>query len=189
MLMYKMKIYAILSFVSLFSISIVAGGLDQHEQLREAIREKDIAKVKQLIDAGAKINIPFDNGWTALHQAMTVGDTDVIKDIIKLLIRKGAHVNAQTERSGQTSLMMATQIGDKDIVQILLNAGADVTLKDKNGLSAMDHAKLQDKREIGRMLVEAFLRQKKIKEPSRKALKEHIPQPIIDEILSYLHQP
>jgi ankyrin repeat protein len=41
-------------------------------------------------------------------------------------------VNAQAN-SGATPLMMAVQTGQRDLVQILLNKGADARAKDKNG--------------------------------------------------------
>ena len=57
-------------------------------------------------------------------------------DVAKLLLDKGADVNAKTGK-GKTALMMAAENGHADIVHALLGKGADVNAKTSNGWTAL----------------------------------------------------
>ncbi len=62
---------------------------------------------------------------------------------VKYLIQNGANINA-TDLSGVTALMHAASIGGEqgcDFVSFLLNSGADVFAKDKQGRTAYDYIK------------------------------------------------
>ena len=52
-------------------------------------------------------------------------------------LQKGAAVNVQNEH-GSSALMLAALYGNTDIVQALLEAGADKTIKDYEGKTAYD---------------------------------------------------
>jgi len=69
------------------------------------------------------------------------------KDIVKLLLDKGADPNIQ-DNNGQTALMYASSFGHKDIVELLLDRDADTNLKDNNGYTAMTCAIKYDRPEI-----------------------------------------
>jgi ankyrin repeat protein len=58
-------------------------------------------------------------------------------DIVKLLIDKGADVNARRADDRETALMWAAQIADLDLVRLLLKNGADVHAKDCHGKTAL----------------------------------------------------
>jgi len=65
---------------------------------------------------------------------------------VKILLKKGANVNAQTTR-GYTALMMCT--GNKNIkgVKMLLEAGDRINIKKNNGHTALDIAKARGYKE------------------------------------------
>jgi ankyrin repeat protein len=75
---------------------------------------------KILIDAGAQVNV-VDSfvGWTPLFRAAMKGNNE----IVKLLIAKGADVNAKTP-DGETALSTAQEHHLSDTVEILKAAGA-----------------------------------------------------------------
>ena len=100
--------------------------------------------VKLLIDAGAKIN---QSGWTALHYAASVGDTQ----IMLMLLDKAADIDAKSPNK-TTPLMMAVRSGSSSAVQLLLDKGADRNLINELGLSALDFAIQLEKREIAALL-------------------------------------
>ena len=83
------------------------------------------------------VNIRDTAGSTALNLA--VSEPDMLP-VIKLLIGRGANIdNADT--MGETPLMLATLSDNKEIVEFLVDSGADKTLKNKRGQTAYDIAK------------------------------------------------
>lgn len=78
--------------------------------------------VLTLIGAGASIN---QSGWTALHYAAAAGSTD----ITSILLEHHAYIDAESP-SGMTPLMIAAREGQEKVVELLLEQGADATLKD-----------------------------------------------------------
>ncbi len=104
---------------------------------------------KQLIARGADVNKP---GWTPLHYAATNGHLA----IMTLLLEHHAYIDAEAP-NGSTPLMMAAHYGTPAAVKLLLEAGADPTLKNLNGLTAIDFA-LQGNRKDAADLIAAFIR-------------------------------
>jgi len=80
-----------------------------------------------------KVNIDeFVNNFTPLMLVCKKR----LKEIVKLLIEKGAKINEQNE-SGDNALIIATTNSDKTLVEMLLGAGADVNLKNKKGTTPL----------------------------------------------------
>lgn len=88
---------------------------------------------KKLVARGARINKP---GWTPLHYACSGPD----EGVITWLLSQGADVNARSP-NGSTPLMMAARYGSLDSPGLLLAAGADVKLRNEQGLQAIDFAR------------------------------------------------
>ena len=92
--------------------------------------------VSLLLKAGASINAESGGGNTALMEAAHKGITSVVE----LLIEKGADLNTQN-KYGETALIVACMKGGEPlVVKALLKAGADKTLKDVDGLNALQTA-------------------------------------------------
>jgi ankyrin repeat protein len=87
---------------------------------------------ERLIARDADVNKP---GWAPLHYAATGGHIE----IIKLLLVHHAYIDAASP-NGSTPLMMAAMYGTPSAVKLFLDAGADVTLKNSLGLTAVDFA-------------------------------------------------
>ena len=79
-------------------------------------------------------------GWTPLHYACAKGHFDVAQ----FLIANGAIVDAMSV-GNTTPLMMAVQSGNEQLVKLLLDKGADLQIRNNNGLSAIDIADIYDK--------------------------------------------
>ncbi|AGC02340.1 ankyrin repeat protein [Acanthamoeba polyphaga moumouvirus] len=92
--------------------------------------------IKELIKVGMNLNMNC-SGLVPLGLALEGNN----KKIVKLLIEKGANINA-TDENGNTILMQAYKYskGEKylDIVQLLLSKGADITIKNKSGKTFFD---------------------------------------------------
>ena len=95
----------------------------------------NLAAVKSLIARDADVNKP---GWAPLHYAASAGSPRHT-EIIALLLEHHAFIDA-TSPNGTTPLMMASHYGSADAVQLLLNEGADPTMRNQLGLTAADFA-------------------------------------------------
>ena len=107
--------------------------------LLAAIASGDIKIIEMLIKAGADVN----NGFP-LHRALDTGDLDTAR----ILINVGADVNIR-HMQGPTPLHLATLVNPYsghsvedylDILNLLLENGADASLKDDRGRTALDFA-------------------------------------------------
>lgn len=106
-------------------------------------------QVRKLIARDADVNKP---GWTPLHYAATGGHVD----IIALLLDESAYIDAESPNK-TTPLMMAAMYGSTAAVRALLEAGADPTLRNQLGLSAVDFAQ-RGKRPDAAELIAAAIR-------------------------------
>lgn len=114
-----------------------AGG---NSALHNATYSDRAPAVKLLLDRGADPNLRLnyrslvddheERGVVALMYALSV-------DAAKSLIDAGADVNLQDE-AGITPLMRAAHRGKAEIVQLLLDAGADASQQTKRGQAAID---------------------------------------------------
>src|SRR5690606_9536696 len=90
-------------------------------------------RARALIARGAQVN---RLGWTPLHYAASKGHVDTAR----LLLQHKAMVNAPSP-DGTTPLMMAALSGSREMVQVLLDAGGDVTTRNLKGQNAADWAR------------------------------------------------
>lgn len=109
--------------------------------------------VKAVIEHGAEIN---QVGWCALHYAAAGGN----KNIVALLLENSAYIDAESPNK-TTPLMMAARSGKHLIVNLLLEEGADPSLKNDLGLTALDFAIEVEQREIAAVLKERIQAVKK----------------------------
>ena len=93
----------------------------------------NLPAVRALLDKGAE---PNQTGWTALHYAASIGNND----IVQLLLDRSAYIDAESPNQ-TTPIMMAARGGHILTVKLLLDEGADVTLKNGAGMTAIDFAK------------------------------------------------
>lgn len=132
------------------------GGVATQEQkdkyLLEAIESSEISNVERVLAAGANVNIKNERGNPALIVAIawSYGDTE----IIKLLLVRGADVNATENSIGATALAFASSDGHTEIIRLLLENGADINAKDINGYTPLIEATFNNEVEVGRLLLE-----------------------------------
>ena len=96
--------------------------------------------VVALLAKGAIVNRP---GWTALHFSAASRDDE----ITRILLDHHAYIDAEAPAKF-TPLMIAAREGQESTVQLLLEAGADATLKNTESLTAAQIATRADKPRI-----------------------------------------
>jgi ankyrin repeat protein len=126
--------------MKVFEILINARGIDLETRARNgdtalmiAAFKGNKAAVKALL---AKNVEPNQTGWTALHYAAASGQNE----IVQMLLDKAAYIDAESPNK-TTPIMMAAQGGHILTVKLLLDEGADATLRNEQGWSAVDFAR------------------------------------------------
>lgn len=112
--------------------------------------------VRLMNDAGADPAITNRYGGTALIPASEHGYVEVVKE---LLTRSEVDVNHVNDL-GWTALMEAIILnigGEKQqqVIKILIEHGADVSIPDKNGVTPLEHARAHHFAAIERLLIDA----------------------------------
>lgn len=89
--------------------------------------------MERLLAKGAR---PDRDGWTPLHYAATGPEVRAVA----LLLDRGVRIDAVSP-NGSTALMMAVQYGAEASVDLLLQRGADPTLRNRRDETAADVAR------------------------------------------------
>lgn len=110
----------------------------------------DLARA--LIVREADVNKP---GWTPLHYAATSGHVAMIE----LLLDNHAYIDAESP-NGSTPLMMAARYGSLAAVQALLDAGADSTIKNQLGMTAIDFANSASRPDVADLIAQQHRKQR-----------------------------
>ncbi|XP_067661682.1 ankyrin repeat domain-containing protein 50-like [Haliotis asinina] len=85
--------------------------------------------VALLVSKGANLSIIDRFGINILHSACLGGDVEVVKYVLS---ENMLNINSR-EQCGRTAVMLAAENGHKDLVVVLADNGADVSLVDRTG--------------------------------------------------------
>jgi ankyrin repeat protein len=113
-----------------------------------AITKSNYNAVRELLEAGADVNLRGSRTETPLMVASYLGDAR----IVALLLQHGAQVNAQNQ-TGISPLIACAAAGHVDVAQTLLDHGADINLTNCDGCSALLSAASEDQIEMMRLLL------------------------------------
>lgn len=111
--------------------NLEARAVNGNTALMMAAYKNNRRAAEALLAKGAQVNRA---GWSALHYAAAGGS----EDIARLLIAREAKLDAVSPRESgaYTPLMMAAREGQPALVRLLLDAGANRSLKNTEGLDA-----------------------------------------------------
>lgn len=131
---------------------------DQLPELIKAIFNKDTDRARTLLEQGADPNQKDPSGETALHYALLYDENS--GEIAKLLIEKGADLEATDNTYGYTPLMYAARYNSIPALQLLIDKGVPLDTKDRDGLTALKWAGVSGFRETIGILEKAHERQR-----------------------------
>jgi quinoprotein dehydrogenase-associated probable ABC transporter substrate-binding protein len=150
--------------------ALLAGGADIEQPglggfrpLALAIEESKYESAKALMEGGADVSVASGEGSLTplMIVAAQTGPAEGARfvpgstrpsDIAKGLLAKGADVNAQAA-NGATALMIAAAHNSPPMIGLLMDAGADPNIKNKQGQTAADVAKLNDNMEAAQAIL------------------------------------
>lgn len=119
------------------------------QMLKRGVRWLSKDEIEKAGKAGADLNEPFSDGYTALMTVARGGNQPGEKyvEIIDLLVSLGADTEIEydaateaTNHRGMTALMIAAKYGKQDAVRALLENDADPNAIDKKGYTALHWA-------------------------------------------------
>lgn len=108
------------------------------------------AVARRLLEAKADPNLAGPGGETPLLTAARTGNAETVK----LLLARGARVDAREASRGQTPLMWAVAQGHTAVVRALLENGADVHARSVSGFMPLLFAAQQGNLDITRQLLD-----------------------------------
>ncbi|CAG9981166.1 unnamed protein product [Clonostachys byssicola] len=129
-----------------------ARGLSGRTILLEAVYSLDKNMVQMLLEMGADVSIPDDEGWGPLALAAFVGHDE----ILSLMLDRGADLANLAVKIGKKRrlLSIAAEHGHLEIVRILLHRGADISVADEDGWTPLIWAAYNGNFETVRFLIE-----------------------------------
>ena len=126
----------ILRFHSIEDLLNARGGPSQVTPLAYAVSQSHADAVHLLLEAGADPSITNGDGDSALHQAATAGQVEIVRDILRFHSNEDL-LNAKGGSSEATPLAYAVGKSHVDVVHLLLEAGADPSIANGEGDSAL----------------------------------------------------
>jgi ankyrin repeat protein len=92
------------------------------KSLFDAIKKKDLAKLKEAVAKGVDVNEKSDDGDIALHMAIELG----FKEAVDSLIKAGAKLNETGGSQRETPIQIAIRTKQYDVAKTLKAAGASL---------------------------------------------------------------
>lgn len=115
-----------------------------------AALEGDLSRLRHLLSRPYYSVDKLDSsGFTPLHYAARAGHLD----IVRFLHSNGCNVNLATRSGHSTALHRAAAQGHIEIVRYLILNGADSSLKDSDGLTALQRAEQKSHTAVCKLLI------------------------------------
>lgn len=112
----------------------MVGDVERLESILDRHPEQLFQDGRGLSDGSCEVHPASSSGYSPLIYASRAGQVEAVK----LLLRRGADVDRQTTEMRSTALHRAAVVGHAEVVRLLLEAGADVSIRDCDGLTALE---------------------------------------------------
>lgn len=118
-------------------------GFSDTPPLYFAINQRAPNIVRSLIKHGANVNQELSLGGSLLMKAVNIGNLE----IIKALVDAKADLNVW-DLNNYTPLMRVVELGNTELVALFIEHGAKTTMRNSDGLTAMDIAKKSGNQQV-----------------------------------------
>jgi ankyrin repeat protein len=169
-----------LLFITLLTATLFAQTNNPEESLIEAVQRANSAEIERLLRSGVESNIVDEDGTPVLMLAVLFADVVSVEvllddgadpnvtdqtgasalmwavpnvDKVRLLIERGADVNARSNLGRTPALIASAYPGTANLLQLLVDSGADIHAEDNTGEDAFSLARTADV-DVVRFLVE-----------------------------------
>jgi len=138
-----------------------------------AIRKySSIEFIEVLLEYGLELTQIDDDGLSAIDIAIKFKR----EDVIDFCVKNGMNVNDTHRPSGITPIVLAACFNNTHIVKQLINYGAEINSKDKQGMSAKDYAKKLGQKKMVLFLEEHGAKFNRYPEETKVVKEESKPQ-------------
>ncbi|HOI29530.1 MAG TPA: ankyrin repeat domain-containing protein [Melioribacteraceae bacterium] len=138
-----------LLFLLVIALSLSAVTRIKAQEIFDAVKNKDLNLVKQIIDKESSVvNQKDKTGNTPLHGAAIIGSVP----ISEFLLSRGADINA-TNTMQSTPLHTAIENKQDDVAKFLIEKGANLNIKGRGGNTPLHAAAYSNRKELAELLI------------------------------------
>jgi len=111
-----------------------------------------IEVVELVLKQGIDPDIPDSGSHTALYRVANECATEASPELVRMLVRAGADVDARGGVTCATALHMAARRGHLEIARALIEAGAALNIRDKKGATPLQRAINCRRKDVAQLL-------------------------------------